>query len=140
MKITNHWNEEDSEYIKKKVIEHNVSNLPEEVKHPPKNVSLILRDEDETIVGGITGRIFWYHLHIHNLWVDASLRGSGYGKELLRMIEQVAIENKCTLIQLDTFSFQAPEFYKKNGYEIVGLIEELPIPEHSQYYLLKRLT
>ncbi|MCM3666267.1 GNAT family N-acetyltransferase [Mesobacillus subterraneus] len=140
MIITQQWNQEDSEYIRKKVIEHNFSKLPDNVKHPVKNISFILRDEGGEILGGITGTIFWYNLHIDFLWVDESIRGSGYGKELLNHIEKIARENRCQLIQLDTFSFQAPDFYQKNGYEIVGVIEGHPNKENHQYYLKKTLT
>ena len=139
MKITQQWSQEDSDYIRKKVIEHNLSKLPDEVKHPVKNISYVLRDEENRILGGITGTIFWYHLHIDFLWVDESLRGGGYGKELLAKIEDFARENNCKLIQLDTFSFQAPNFYQKLGYEVVGVIKEHPTIENQQYYLLKRL-
>ena len=139
MKITQQWNQEDSDYIRKKVIEHNLSKLPDEVKHPVKNISFVLRDEENRILGGITGTIFWYHLHIDFLWVDESLRGEGYGNELLAKIEDFARENNCKLILLDTFSFQAPKFYQKFGYEIVGIIKEHPTIENQQYYLSKRL-
>ncbi|MFT9497492.1 MULTISPECIES: GNAT family N-acetyltransferase [Bacillota] len=140
MIITQQWVQEDSEYIRKKVIEHNLSKLPDDVKHPVKNISFILRDEGGEILGGITGTIFWYNLHIDFLWVDESLRGNGYGKELLNRIEKIARENRCQLIQLDTFSFQAPDFYQKNGYEIVGVIEGHPNKENQQYYLKKKLS
>ncbi|MFE3577632.1 GNAT family N-acetyltransferase [Lysinibacillus sp. NPDC059133] len=139
MLITQQWNQEDREYIRKKVIEHNLSKLPDDVKHPVKNITFILRDEEGEILGGITGTIFWYNLHIDYLWVDELLRGKGYGKELLNCIENIARENRCKLIQLDTFSFQAPNFYQKNGYEIVGVIEEHPNKENQQYYLKKEL-
>ncbi|MGZ9818062.1 GNAT family N-acetyltransferase [Peribacillus simplex] len=86
-------------------------------KHPVKNICFILSDEEGSILGGITGTIFWYSLHIDSLWVDESLRGKGYGKELLTNIENIARENRCKLIQLDTFSFQSPTFYQKNGFE-----------------------
>ena len=140
MQITQQWNQEDSEYIRKKVIEHNLSKLPDDVKHPVKNISFILRDEGGKILGGISGTVFWYNLHIDYLWVDELLRGKGYGKELLNCIENIARENRCKLIQLDTFSFQAPGFYQKNGYEIVGVVEEHPNKENQQYYLKKKLT
>lgn len=140
MKITQQWNQDDSDYIRKKVIEHNLSKLPEEVKHPVKKISFILRDKREKILGGITGTIFWYHLHIDFLWVDESLRSKGYGKQLLGNIEEIARENRCKLIQLDTFSFQAPNFYQKYGYEVVGVIEEHPNKGNQQYYLSKKLT
>lgn len=39
MKITQQWNQEDSDYIRKKIIEHNLSKLPDEVKHPVKKLA-----------------------------------------------------------------------------------------------------
>ena len=140
MQIIQQWNQEDSDYIRKRVIEHNLSKLPDEVKHPVKNISFMLKCEDGEILGGITGTIFWYHLHIDFLWVDESLRGEGYGGKLLDYIEKTARENNCRLIQLDTFSFQAPDFYQKYGYQIVGIIEEHPTKDFQQYYLEKRLV
>ncbi|WP_273126464.1 GNAT family N-acetyltransferase [Bacillus weihaiensis] len=139
MKIIEQWDKEDSDFIRKKVIEHNLSNLPDVVKHPVKNISYILKDEDGRILGGITGTMFWYSLHIDFLWVDESLRRKGYGKELLYRIEAFARENKCRLIQLDTFRFQAPKFYQKHGYDVVGIVEEHPTLDSQQYYLVKYL-
>ncbi|PLT30332.1 GNAT family N-acetyltransferase [Peribacillus deserti] len=139
MKITKAVEQEDRNFIRKKVIEHNASYIPDEVKHPIQQINFILRDDKENILGGITGTIFWYHLHIDFLWVDASIRGRGYGNKLLNDIEEFARENSCNLIQLDTFSFQAPDFYQKNGYEVAGVIEDHPVKELRQYYLLKRL-
>lgn len=139
LKITQQWNQVDSDYIRQKVIEHNMANIPEEVKHPKKQISFVLRDENQKILGGITGTIFWYHLHIDFLWVDESLRGQGYGKELLTKIEEFAIENNCRLIQLDTFSFQAPDFYQKFGYEVIGIVDDFPTKDSKQYYLVKRM-
>ncbi|WP_223592747.1 GNAT family N-acetyltransferase [Neobacillus bataviensis] len=138
MKISKEWVSEDSDYIRKKVIEYNLSILPDEVKQKSINVSHILRNDDGKIVGGITGTIFWYHLHIDYLWVDNSLRGKGYGKELLNHIEKTARENNCRLILLDSFSFQAPDFYQKLGFKVVGIVEDHP-KGYKQYYLEKKL-
>ncbi|MEK4486319.1 GNAT family N-acetyltransferase [Psychrobacillus sp. FSL H8-0484] len=138
MHISKQWNQADSDYIRQKVIEYNMSVLPDEVKHPVKNVSFILRNDDGDIMGGITGTIFWYHLHIDFLWVDQLHRGNGYGIELLHQIEATARENQCRLIQLDSFSFQASDFYQKFGYQVVGVIEDHP-KGFQQYYLEKKL-
>lgn len=139
LKITQQWNQEDTDYIRQRVIEYNMSKIPEEVKHPKKQISYVLRDGEQKILGGITGEIFWYHLHIDFLWVDESLRGQGYGKELLTKIEEFAIEHNCRLIQLDTFSFQAPDFYQKFGYEVIGIVGDFPTKDSKQYYLVKRM-
>ncbi|ACQ70893.1 MULTISPECIES: GNAT family N-acetyltransferase [unclassified Exiguobacterium] len=139
MKIVQQWNQEDSDYIRQRLIEYNASQLPDEVKHPVEHVSFIVRDDFNQIVGGVTGTVFWYTMHIHFLWVDEQLRGEGYGTELMMRIEQLAIERQCRLIQLDTFSFQAPDFYTKLGYEVFGVIEYHPTVNHQQYYLKKTL-
>jgi ribosomal protein S18 acetylase RimI-like enzyme len=139
MKINQQWNQEDSDYIRTKIIEYNQSKLPDDVKHPVNNVSFMIRNEEGEILGGITGKISWYNLHIDFLWVDESLRGEGYGKWLLDNIEKAARDNKCRSIHLDTFSFQAPDFYQQCGYKIVGKIDEYPNKESQKYYLEKKL-
>ncbi len=53
-------------------------------------------------------------------------------------LEDIAKEKGCRLILLDSFSFQAPEFYKKHGYREYGVVEDHP-KGHSQHFLEKRL-
>ncbi|MGB6779225.1 MAG: GNAT family N-acetyltransferase [Planococcus citreus] len=138
MKIIHGSNQQDSEFIRKKVIEHNMKNLPDEVKTPVEHLNFVLKDDDGTIMGGLTATTFWQHLHVDFLWVDDSLRGQGQGSALLEQMEQAAKEKGCRLITLDTFSFQAPDFYKRNGYEVFGMLEDHP-KGFSQYFLQKRL-
>ena len=139
MNITSQWNQEERDLIRSKVIEYNGDRLTDEVKHPVKQVGFMVKDDNGIVFGGITGTIFWHHLHIDFLWVDEKLRGKGYGQDLVRQMEEAAKENQCRLIQLDSFSFQAPHFYQKLGYTVAGVVESHPTPEHQQYYLVKRL-
>ena len=60
------------------------------------------------------------------------------GKRLLTEIEKIAVEEDCTLIHLNTFDFQAKDFYIKYGYEIFGVLEDCP-ENHCRYYLKKKL-
>ncbi|WP_044022377.1 GNAT family N-acetyltransferase [Bacillus sp. SG-1] len=138
MKIIQQWHQKDSDFIKKKVIEHNMSHISDSVKTPLRNESFIVKNENEEIVGGITATLFWGHCHIDFLWVDNKYRAQGYGVELLAKMENLAKETGCYLIILDTFSFQAPEFYKKQGYNVIGIVEDFP-KGNQQYYLEKRL-
>lgn len=138
MNITKQWNQEDNDFIKKKVIEHNMAMLEEEAKSPIDKISFMLRDDEGQLLGGITGEAFWYHLHIDFLWVDPTLRGQGYAKQLIDHIEAYAKEKDYKLILLDSFSFQAPQFYIKQGYEEFGKVEDHPIG-HSRSFLMKRL-
>ncbi|WOD61982.1 GNAT family N-acetyltransferase [Niallia taxi] len=130
---------ENSDFLRKRVVEYNLSKLPDTIKHPVNKICFTARDDNDQIIGGITAVMFWHHLQIESLWVDETIRGCGCGSGLLQKIEECALEYKCSHIQLDTFSFQAPEFYRKHGYEIAGVIKEHTIKESSQYILVKRL-
>ncbi len=112
MKIVKQWVQEDSNYIREKVIEYNQKHLSNEEKAPSEKVSFIVKNEKEEIVGGITAITFWHHVHVDFLWVSEECRHEGYGSKLIKLIEEFAIEKGCRLINLDTFSFQAPDFYK----------------------------
>ena len=58
--------------------------------------------------------------------------------ELLKRAEQAASDRGCKYVFLDTFSFQAPEFYKKMGYKEVFVREEYPVTG-KRHYLVKEL-
>ncbi|RWZ58603.1 GNAT family N-acetyltransferase [Halobacillus fulvus] len=137
MDIVKQWKTEENDFIRKKVIEHNMKQLPDELKTPNENISFILKDDAGNIQGGITLNMFWHHMHIDFLWVNERLRGEGYGRALLEKAEEFAQERGCRFIYLDTFSFQAPEFYKSNGYEVFGVLEDHP-KGFNQYFLQKR--
>ncbi|MFI7233673.1 GNAT family N-acetyltransferase [Streptomyces cyaneofuscatus] len=96
-------------------------------------------DERGTVAGGLTGRTWAYWLHVDLLWVDARHRGSGLGSQLLAEAERVArTERACTRSRLETWDFQAPDFYRKQGYEEIGRVEDYP-PGVTEFILVKRL-
>lgn len=130
MKIVQQWVQEDSDYIREKVIEYNQKYLADEEKTPSEKVSFIVRNEKEEIVGGVTAITFWHHVHVDFLWVSEEYRHEGYGSKLIKLIEEFAIEKGCRLINLDT--------YKKHGYKVIGVSEDHP-KGHNHYYLEKRL-
>jgi GNAT superfamily N-acetyltransferase len=78
-----------------------------------KELSVFLRNEEKTTVGGILGFTYGYWMHIQTFWVEENLKGNGYGSQLLEKAEKEAIKRGCRIVDLATFSFQAPEFYQK---------------------------
>ncbi|MGR3762702.1 GNAT family N-acetyltransferase [Rossellomorea sp. NS-SX7] len=138
MKITKQWVQEDSDYIRKKLIEFNMDSIDEEVKTPLEKVSFVIRNDKDEIVGGVVGETFWHHLHIDFLWVAEEYRKGGYGVGLIERMEDYARGKGCYLVILDTFSFQAPGFYKKLGYREFGVLEDFP-KGSSQHFMEKRL-
>jgi len=103
-----------------------------------KSVCFVLRGPDEAIDGGVIGVTYWNWFHIDLLWVRDELRGRGYGHELLIRAEEEARRRGAKNAHLDTFSFQAPDFYKQHGYQVFGELQDFP-PGHRRYYLAKQL-
>lgn len=136
MKIEYQWSEKASDFIRSKVVEYNMQFIPNEARTLLKKMSFIYRNNENEIFGGITAHTFWNQMHIDFLWVSEEFRHSGYGSQLLKQMEALALEMGCRVIQLDTFSFQAPEFYIKNGYKVIGLCKDF-IEGADQYYLEK---
>jgi ribosomal protein S18 acetylase RimI-like enzyme len=105
----------------------------------PQPVALLVRDDKGEILGGLYGRVFYQWLFIELLSVPEQARGQGLGSKLMHMAEELAREKACVGIWLDTFDFQAPDFYKKLGYSEVGQIADYP-PGHQRIFFQKRLT
>lgn len=96
-------------------------------------------EEDGNILGVITGRAYYNEVHIGDLIVASSLRKGGVGSKLVRAVEDNYRGKGYDKITLTTFGFQAPEFYKKLGYE-VEFVREDKDPKLSKYYLAKELS
>ncbi len=93
---------------------------------------------DQQMCGGVWGEIHWNWLFIGLLWIGDELRGHGYGHRLLECIEDEARKRGARSEYLDTFSFQAPDFYKRHGYRVFGQLDDFP-PGHQRLFFTKEL-
>lgn len=103
-----------------------------------QHICFALYAPDQKIVGGALGEIYWDWFHLDLLWVKEELRGRGYGHRLLMAAEDEARRRGARNVFLDTFSFQAPEFYRRYGYQVFGELKDFP-RGHQRYYLTKQL-
>ncbi len=101
-------------------------------------LAIFVRDERSAIVAGLTGTTWGGCCRIRDFWIDGPLRRQGLGSRMLRAAEQEARRRGCSLIHLASHSFQAPDFYRKHGYEVFAVLEDNPAG-HSDVYLRKRL-
>jgi GNAT superfamily N-acetyltransferase len=101
--------------------------------------AFFIRDEQKEIMAGLSGWTWAHACEIRTLWVHATWRGHGYGRILLESAEQEARLRGCQVILIGSYSFQAPAFYQKCGYELVYQLDDFP-PGHQQCYLVKRLA
>ena len=130
---------DDPEYIEGKLVEYNIGQVPKTQEVPLRRVNRKIVDEGGNTVAGCLAVIYcWRILYVEILWVDEKYRKCGLGTMLLSEVEGIAREENCTLVHLDTFDFQAKDFYEKHGYEVFGVLEDCP-ENHKRYYLKKKL-
>jgi GNAT superfamily N-acetyltransferase len=89
-------------------------------------LAFLSRDESGRIIGGISGSTWGGGCEIRQFWVEQSHRRRGLGTLLFQAAEREARRRGCSQMLLMTFSFQAPQFYEKNGFEIVATIADHP--------------
>ena len=90
------------------------------------------------IVGGLIGQSYFGWMFIQALWLAEDFRGKTYGSKLMQAAEKEARRRGVTNVYLDTFSFQAPGFYKNLGYREFGKLNHFPAG-HSRRWLTKAL-
>ncbi|WP_037801812.1 GNAT family N-acetyltransferase [Streptomyces sp. LaPpAH-108] len=96
-------------------------------------------DDSGALSGGLVAHTWAGWLHITYLWVDTPHRGTGLGTHLLTAAEHQALHHHaCTAARVETWDFQAPGFYRRQGYEVVCEIPDYP-PGVTEYTLTKRL-
>ena len=126
---------EDVELVRAGLRQFNLARTRADDARP---LMVFLRGPAGQVVGGLTGMTFWGWLAIDHLWVREDARGRGYGARLVQMAEEEAVARGCRRALLDTMSFQAPEFYRKLGYQEFGVLEGFAGP-HSRHYFQKAL-
>jgi ribosomal protein S18 acetylase RimI-like enzyme len=94
--------------------------------HEVVRLGCFAREESAGVVGGALGRTWGGAAELQQLWVDPAHRRRGLGERLVRAFEQRAAERGCTLVYLETFSFQAPAFYGRLGYREIAAIAAFP--------------
>ena len=97
-------------------------------------LGIYLEDAQNKKLAGLTGETFGNWLCIQFLFVRESCRGKGIGRKLLEAAEAEARQRGCKYAFVTTFSFQAPAFYKKHGYQEVFTLEEDPYTSKRHYY------
>jgi GNAT superfamily N-acetyltransferase len=106
-------------------------------KHGYKRISITLRDRG-AIVGGLSADTYFRWMFIALFWVDEEFRGQGFGSKIIHAAEKEARKRGIKNAYVDTFSFQAPGFYKKLGYREFGRLKGFPAG-HQRIWMTKAL-
>lgn len=137
--IIDSGSKEDSDYIDNAIVEFNSQKAPFTQANAFEKINFVVKTQANEVVGGINSVMYcWGILHIDILWVSDSYRLKGIGTKLMEKVEQTAKQKGASLIHLDTFDWQAKEFYLKHGYEVFGILDDCP-PRHKRFYMKKVL-
>ncbi len=103
-----------------------------------KPFSFVAKDGEKQI-GIITGHSYYDEIHVGDLIVDEEYRHQGIGKALMNQVEEYFKDQDFENINLTTYEFQAPEFYKKCGFEVEYIRENKTNLKLNKYFLVKHL-
>jgi ribosomal protein S18 acetylase RimI-like enzyme len=99
-----------------------------------------VRDEGGDLVAGLAGWTWGGCGYVEDLWVRADRRGSGLGGRLLAAAEAEAMARGCSRMALSTHSFQAPAFYRSQGYVEVGRADDYYPRGYGEFLFVRELT
>lgn len=135
---TDKINQESYDKIVEMLVAYNQSKTQEFKDAINKPLEIIVRNEQGEIIGGLYGRSIWETLEIKTFAVKQENRKAGLGRKLILEVEAEAKRRNCRFVSLDTFSFQAPGFYEKLGFEKIGTETDFP-KGFEKYYYRKKL-
>lgn len=137
MEVSLDVTEQDREAILKPLRAYNLGHTG---PLPFETVGILLRDPaSNQVVGGLYAKISAGWMFIELLSVPEQLRTQGAGSRLMAAAEDLARQKGCGGIWLDTFSFQAPGFYRKLGFSEFGHIADYP-KGHQRHFFQKSLA
>ena len=97
-------------------------------------LNLYVEDDKGELMAGLVAETFGNWLEIEYLFVKEEFRGQGIGSQLLQQAESEAKKKNCRYAFVNTYQFQAPTFYQKQGYEEVFTLTDYPYTGQRHYY------
>ncbi|MEU9110008.1 GNAT family N-acetyltransferase [Streptomyces xanthophaeus] len=114
-------------------------NLAATAAHVQSEFTVRITDAGGELVAGLSGWSWGDRAGIEMTWVREDSRGGGWGGKLLAAAEEEARRRGCASIVVSSFTFQAPEFYARHGYEETVRVPGFP-GGHEDVYFLKQLV
>jgi GNAT superfamily N-acetyltransferase len=103
-----------------------------------RSLAVLVKDADGKTLGGVVGRTYLGLMFLETFFLPKSMRGAGVGSRVLAAAEEEGRRRGCKTAALWTISFQAPEFYKRHGWQVLGEVPCDP-PGTSRIFLMKTL-
>lgn len=134
VKFVEHLSEEIEEKMRRDLIAYENSHG---IDVNYKTFSIVLTDDQNNAFGVLNAFTAFAEVYVDDLWVDKAYRGQGYGRKLLQALEEHFKGKGFNNINLVTSAFQAPEFYKKCGFEVEFVRKNNNNPKLTKTFLIK---
>ena len=106
----------------------------------PRPLNICVRTDEGLAIGGLVGETQFRWLKVMLMSVEPSWRRRGLGTEMMKIAETEAVIRRCRYAFVDTMDYQAPEFYERIGYTIVGRIDDWDSHGHAKLFLTKQIA
>lgn len=83
-----------------------------------KPFSLAIKNQENEVLGVLCAYTAYAEVYVDDLWVKPECRKKGLARKLLNNLEESFRGKGFNNINLVTSGFQAPEFYKKCGFQV----------------------
>jgi ribosomal protein S18 acetylase RimI-like enzyme len=127
---------EDERFIDAGLAAYGAQFAPQEEEQP---LTVMLRTADGRLARGLIAETGWGWLHVRTLWIEEAARRRSYGRQLMSMAEEEALQRGCHSARLSTQSYEALPFYEQLGYQVFGELADYPLG-HKMYFLQKSLV
>jgi GNAT superfamily N-acetyltransferase len=105
----------------------------------PASELTVKAEQDGELVAGVSGWTWGEAAGIELVWVHEDHRGTGLGARMLATFEREAKARGCTHVFVSSFTFQAPGFYQRLGYEEIFRWESVPTRGRDDVHMRKQL-
>lgn len=97
--------------------------------------SVRVTDGSGELIAGLTGWTWGGTAGINLVWVDPEHRHAAWGRRMLEAAEAEARRRGCARMVVASFTYQAPEFYRRHGYVETGRAEGFPAGSADVHFL-----
>lgn len=104
----------------------------------PTPMTVRASDVSGELIGGLSAWIWGSLCAVDMLWVREDQRGHGWGAALMRAAEEAGVRRGCSEMIVSSFTFQAPDFYRRLGFRETGRTEGIP-GGHQDVHFHKRI-
>ncbi|HET7356691.1 MAG TPA: GNAT family N-acetyltransferase [Nocardioidaceae bacterium] len=98
-----------------------------------------VEDSSGGLTAGLSGWTWGTCAGIGMVWVREDSRKEGWGGRMLEAAENLARDRGCRQLLVSSFTFQAPEFYRRHGYTEFARSEGLPVEGAADVHFVKAL-